>query len=57
MKQIITKDTSAFWETKKDEVFTVKKIYFYEGEHYVKAFNDNRQIDLPYVFFDKLGAK
>ena len=57
MKQIITKDTSAFWETKKDEVFTVKKIYFYEGEHYVKAFNDNRQIDLPYVFFNKLGAK
>jgi hypothetical protein len=25
MKQIITKDTSAFWETKKGEVFTVRK--------------------------------
>ena len=52
--KIITKDTSQFWETVKGEVFTVKKIYFYEGEHHVKAFNEDREIDLPYTFFDKV---
>jgi len=57
MKQIITKDTSEFWETKKGEVFNVRKLYWYNGEHHVKAFNKDRQIDLPYVFFKKFKGE
>jgi hypothetical protein len=55
MKNIITKKTSELWNTKEEEVFTVKKIYFYNGEHHVRAFNENREIDLPCVFFDDAG--
>ena len=55
MKNIITKKTSELWNTKEEEVFTVKKIYFYNGEHHVRAFNEKREIDLPYVFFDDAG--
>tara|TARA_R100000697_G_scaffold112604_1_gene130320 strand:+ start:31 stop:207 length:177 start_codon:yes stop_codon:yes gene_type:complete len=52
--KIITKDTSEFWKTKKGEIFIVRKIYWYNGEHHVKAFNEDREIDLPYVFFDRV---
>ena len=43
------------WGTKKDEVFTVKKIYFSNGEHHVIAFNESRTINLPYIFFNDLA--
>ena len=55
IRKIQTKETSEFWETKKDEIFTIKKIYFSNGEQHVKAFNENRTIDLPYTFFNDLA--
>jgi hypothetical protein len=52
--KIITKDTSKFWKTIKGEIFTVRKLYWFNGENYVRAFNEDRKIDLPFVFFDRV---
>lgn len=55
IRKIQTKKTCEFWETKKDEIFTIKKIYFSNGEHHVIAFNESRTINLPYIFFNDLA--
>jgi hypothetical protein len=46
------KFVSEYWGTRKGEFFEVKKIYFKNGEHHVVAFNKERTIDLPYIFFN-----
>jgi|TARA_R110002073_G_scaffold68330_1_gene169813 hypothetical protein len=53
--QTNNKFINEYWGTKKDEVFTVKKIYFRNGEHHVVAFNESRTINLPYIFFNDLA--
>lgn len=53
IRKIQAKKNSEFWETTKDEIFTIKKIYFSNGEHHVKAFNESRSIDLPYILFEE----
>lgn len=50
-RRVVTMETSTYWGTRKGEVFTGRRVYWWNGEHWLTATNAERSVDLPLTFF------
>ena len=56
-KSAVMNRTNSFFGVTKGVEVVIKRIYFYNGEHYLKGLrlDNNEIVDLPYIFFDDIN--